>query len=148
MLRHIFFKCRNNVFPWGQVGKVIISAYFNIFLFIEFAIGLCYLKQHQDDDLPPEQHYIQYAEEVPISTLTAQEEDEPDDMGESLRIIICMTKESSQRLLHTQYLQSDIAFKRVAGFLEFEIGGLNQNAKIGLSSLRLTAALINLNRQS
>jgi hypothetical protein len=44
-----------------------------------------------------------------------------------------MTKESSQRLLKVQYLQSDIAFKCVAGFLEFETGGWNQNAQIGLS---------------
>jgi len=40
-----------------------------------------------------------------------------------------MTKESSHQLLRAQFLQSDIAFKRVAGFLEFEVGGLNQNAK-------------------
>jgi hypothetical protein len=72
--------------------------------------------------------------ELPLSALTEHEEDEPGDTGESLRVIICMTKESSQRLLRAQYLQSDIAFKRVAGFLEFEIGGLNQNAQTGLSA--------------
>ena len=49
-----------------------------------------------------------------------------------ISIIIYMTKESSHQLLHAQFMQSDIAFKRVAGFLEFEVGGLNQNAKIGL----------------
>src|ERR1700676_3713685 len=48
-----------------------------------------------------------------------------------ISIIIYMTKESSHQLLHAQFMQSDIAFKRVAGFLEFEVGGLNQNAKIG-----------------
>jgi hypothetical protein len=63
----------------------------------------------------------------------AHEEDESNlNTGELLRIIICMTKESSHQLLRAQFLQSDIAFKRVAGFLEFEVGGLNQNAKIGL----------------
>ena len=91
------------------------------------------MKQHQDTDLPPDLHYIWYVEELPISTLTKHEEDEPNNTGEFLRIIICMTKESSRRLLHAQYLQSDIAFKHVIGFLEFETGGLNQNAQIGSS---------------
>jgi len=54
-----------------------------------------------------------------------------------------MTRESSQRLVHAQYLQSDIAFKRVAGFLEFETGGLDQNAQIALTYCR-----VYVNRQS
>ena len=87
----------------------------------------------KDNDLPPDLHYIRYAEELPISTLTEHEDDEPNDTREFLRIIICMTRESSRRFLHAQYLQSDIAFKRVAGFLEFETGSLNQNAPIGSS---------------
>jgi hypothetical protein len=59
-------------------------------------------------------------------------EDEPTvESGQPLRIIICMKKASSLRLAKAQFLQSDIAFKRVAGFLEFEIGGLEQNSKIG-----------------
>lgn len=96
--------------------------------------GLCYLKECQDRDLAPELHYIRYIGEVSNSTLAVHEDDELNEAGESLRIVICMTKESSQRLLHAQYLQSDIAFKHIAGFLEFEIGGLNQNARIGLYS--------------
>ena len=97
--------------------------------------GLCYLKECQDRDLPLELHYVRYVGEVPIRTLAVHEDDGQNEVGESLHIIICMTKESSQRLLHAQYLQSDIAFKRVTGFLEFEIGGLNQNARIGSYSL-------------
>ena len=73
--------------------------------------------------------------EVPLSNLSAHEEDDSDESGDPLRIVICMSKESSRRLLHAQYLQSDIAFKRVSGFLEFEIGGSNQNANIGGSFL-------------
>jgi hypothetical protein len=63
--------------------------------------------------------------------MTAHDEDDCVETGESLRMIICMSRESSRQLLAAQYLQSDIAFKRVAGFLEFEIGDFNQNAKIG-----------------
>jgi len=40
-------------------------------------------------------------------------------------------------LLQAQYLQSDIAFKRIVGFLEFEIGGMDQNAKISVYPLIL-----------
>jgi hypothetical protein len=100
-----------------------------------FVTGLCHLKESQDRDLPPELHYIRYIGEVPISALTVYEDDGPiNESGEILRIVICMTKQSSHRLLHAQYLQSDIAFKRVVGFLEFEIGGFNQNASIGANS--------------
>ena len=100
--------------------------------FIGFATGLRYLKEHQDHDLSPELHYVRYLGEVPVGALAVHEDDEPKKMDESLRIVICMTKESSRRLLRAQYLQSDIAFKRIAGFLEFEIGGWNENAKICL----------------
>ena len=85
--------------------------------------------------MTPALHYIRYIAEVPLSNLTTHEEDDSNETGEPLWIIICMSKESSRRLLSAQYLQSDIAFKRVAGFLEFEIGGSNQNANIGQSFL-------------
>jgi hypothetical protein len=99
-----------------------------------FVTGLCHLKESQDC-LPPELHYIRYIGEVPISSLTVYEDDEHIiESDEMLRIIICMTKQSSRRLLRAQYLQSDISFKRVVGFLEFEIGGFNQNASIGVNS--------------
>ena len=66
-------------------------------------------------------------------------------MGDLLRIIICMTQESSHRILRAQFLQSDIAFKRVAGFLEFEVGGLDRNAGIGMFLFcRVAVVLINL----
>ena len=72
---------------------------------------------------------------MPLSNLSTHEEDDSNETGDPLQIIICMTKESSRRLLCAQYLQSDIAFKRVAGFLKFEIGGSNQNTNIGWSFL-------------
>ena len=39
------------------------------------------------------------------------------------RFVICMTPSSSWGLLRAQYLQSDIAFRRVVGYEEFKIGG-------------------------
>lgn len=87
----------------------------------------------QDETLEPEFHYIRYMGEITDSVVITQDEDDDPELDEKepLRIIICMTKTSSWRLAQTQYLQSDIAFKRVTGFLEFEIGGLDPKAKIG-----------------
>ena len=51
------------------------------------------------------------------------EEDEPERSEEPLSIIICMTKESSRWLLDAQYLLSDIGFKRIIDFYEFELMG-------------------------
>lgn len=45
------------------------------------------------------------------------------------RIVICMSPVQSSRLRKAQYLQSDIAFKRVVGFKEFELGGLDRESK-------------------
>ncbi|KAJ7701369.1 hypothetical protein B0H14DRAFT_2648403 [Mycena olivaceomarginata] len=46
------------------------------------------------------------------------------------RIIICMAAEASRRLLSTgHYLQSDIAFRRIVGFLEFELACMERDAK-------------------
>ena len=101
--------------------------------FLAVTTGLCHLKEAQDSDLPPASHYIRYISEIPINTTTVHDEDDSNDAGELLRIIICMSREGSQRLLAAKYLQSDIAFKRVSGFLEFEIGNSDENSKIGLS---------------
>lgn len=90
----------------------------------------------QDDCLPPEQHYIRTIEEIPLDCMPVHEEDDLDhemlaDTTRTLRIIICMTPVQSQRLSCAQYLQSDIAFKCIIGFLEFEIGGLDRNSRTG-----------------
>lgn len=45
------------------------------------------------------------------------------------RIVVCMKVEASFCLLKAQYLQCDIAFKRVVGFKEFELGGLNPETR-------------------
>ena len=65
------------------------------------------------------------------SELITHEEDEPVFIGEGdsdhvVQIIICMTQEGSKRLLDTQYLQSDMAFKRIVGFYEFELAAVDR----------------------
>ncbi|KAF6746587.1 hypothetical protein DFP72DRAFT_823014 [Ephemerocybe angulata] len=52
--------------------------------------------------------YIRYMAEVSIKSSPQ-------------RICVCMTPESSRALLHATYIQTDIAFKRVTGYLEFEL---------------------------
>lgn len=75
--------------------------------------------------------------ELPLNAMPVHDEDDgdPDVVGSAedgiLRLIICMSKASSERLAQARYLQSDIAFKRVAGFLEFEIGGLDEDSNLG-----------------
>jgi hypothetical protein len=58
-----------------------------------------------------------------MTEFSSHEEDEsrPEGDIDGIRIVICMTREGSQRLLHAQYLQSDMAFKHVVGFHEFEL---------------------------
>lgn len=85
--------------------------------------GLLHLKRQQDEHLPPEEHYIRKVIEITdTESEERHEEDAPaqqDHVG--LRIVICMSKEGSERLAQAQYIQSDIAFQRVVGFDEFEM---------------------------
>ena len=130
-IRVYILQVQEHCSPFGTSWKGSYSVYF-VSSSLEligavFTTGLCNLKECQDHDLSPELHYVWYVGEVPVTTIAIHEEDEPE---ESLWIVICMTKKSSRQLLHAQYLQSDITFKCIAGFLEFEIGGWNENAKI------------------
>ncbi|KAJ7775045.1 hypothetical protein B0H16DRAFT_1684672 [Mycena metata] len=55
-----------------------------------------------------------------------------------LRIIICMTPEASRRLLSSgRYLQSDIGFKRIVGFKEFEVAGMERDANTSIVYVRI-----------
>lgn len=97
--------------------------------------GLLHLKEIQDRQLPPQSRYICHAEEIPVQSVHSYKEDDldtvnPYDNAKPIRIIICMDSAASHRLAKAQYLQSDIAFKRVTGFLEFEIGGLDRATNI------------------
>ncbi|KAJ7795857.1 hypothetical protein B0H14DRAFT_2391173 [Mycena olivaceomarginata] len=91
--------------------------------------GVVRLKKLQDEQLPPHEHYIRLILELNNDSLVVHEEDEPALPGDkNTRIIICMSTDSSKRLQDTQYLQSDIGFKRIVGFDEFEIAAMDRDA--------------------
>ena len=89
------------------------------------------LKEIQDESLPAEAHYVRRI--ISMTVYPLHEEDEPcpevDVNRDDVRIVICMTPEGSRRLLQAQYLQSDMAFKRVVGFHEFELATFDRISK-------------------
>jgi len=55
------------------------------------------------------------------------EEDEPEsDAASGVCIVVCMSCNGSERLLQAQYLQSNMAFKHVVSFYEFELAAIDQ----------------------
>ena len=79
-----------------QAGKVNITSTINIHSNQNITIiGLLHFKATQDEKTSPEDIYIRFAEEIHIG-IPSHEEDEPERSEEPLRIIICMTKESSR----------------------------------------------------
>ncbi|KAJ7902430.1 hypothetical protein B0H13DRAFT_2335594 [Mycena leptocephala] len=91
--------------------------------------GILHLKRQQDDTLPPHQRYIRVILELDNATLPAHDEDDdqPPATDNKTRIIVCMAPDSSARLRKAQYLESDIGFKRIVGFDEFEIAGMDRD---------------------
>ncbi|KAJ7747876.1 hypothetical protein B0H14DRAFT_2541606 [Mycena olivaceomarginata] len=55
----------------------------------------------------------------------------------SLKIIICMSPTGSERLFNAQYIQSDIAFRRIEQFLEFELAAMDRLANTSVIFLRV-----------
>lgn len=96
-------------------------------------IGLEYLKHQQDSLLPADEHYVRQMIEIPADQFNEDSDDLLSDsgQGESLQIVICMTPQASQRFVMAQHLQSDIAFKRVVGFYEFEIASIDSISNTG-----------------
>ena len=93
-------------------------------------VGLLHLKTMQDAKLPLEDCYIQLAIELPHES---NSEDDLEDNEEPLapfRVVICMFPGNSRRLQQAQYLQSDIGFKRIQGFREFELSGKDIQSNI------------------
>lgn len=85
----------------------------------------------QDQNLPPSDHYIRRILAFDIASVEHHEEDDwnTSDKDTKLRIIVCMYPKASSRLLEAgRYLQSDIAFKRVVGYLEFEIACMDRDS--------------------
>ncbi|KAJ7048278.1 hypothetical protein C8F01DRAFT_1285136 [Mycena amicta] len=104
------------------------------------------LKILQDTKLQPCDHYIRYIHEVDANTLeTHEEDDDPLNPADpKLRIIVCMSMEGSRRMLsHGAFLQSDISFKRITDFYEFEVACMDRDANTSLTLCR-----VYLNRQT
>ncbi|KAF9059684.1 hypothetical protein BDP27DRAFT_1497038 [Rhodocollybia butyracea] len=103
--------------------------------------GLLDLKSQQDTLLSQEELYIRSMVEIPVDALQSEEDDVPDDGllsdSDPLRIAVCMTVAASSRLIEAQYLQSDIAFKRVVGFYEFEIASVDQSSNTSITFCRV-----------
>jgi len=59
-----------------------------------------------------------------------------------VQIVICMTSEGSRHLLNTQYIQSNMAFKHIVGYYEFELAAVDQ---ISNTSMSLSFFLTGLN---
>lgn len=93
--------------------------------------GLMAAKEEQDRVLPPSLHYIRHMNETQLKyNMDNDEATLPSDTP--FRVVLCMTPENSKRLLHAQYVQCDIGFKRIAGFQEFELGGLEPVSRTGM----------------
>lgn len=93
--------------------------------------GIWHLEITQRLERPLKDRYICCVIDLDATLLAAPPEDEPILVpGESnhLRIIVCMGWEGSDRLRRCQYVQSDIGFKRIVGFYEFELAGWERDA--------------------
>lgn len=110
----------------------------------DFCEGLAHLKQIQDEQAKLDSHriYVRYVAELSESELRVFYTDDnewnaPGLQGstERFRVVICMSKDQSNRLAKAQYLQSDIAFKRVSGWKEFELGGYDHESRMCKCSL-------------
>ncbi|KAJ6485271.1 hypothetical protein DFH09DRAFT_949026 [Mycena vulgaris] len=108
--------------------------------------GVVNLKEYQDSCLPKENHYIRRVLAINIEEAQQRamnEDDEgdfepPEITDQKLRIIICMTPEASRRLRSSgRHLQSDIGFKRIMGFKEFEIAGMERDANTSIVFVRI-----------
>ncbi|KAG6836008.1 hypothetical protein H0H93_012315 [Arthromyces matolae] len=103
--------------------------------------GVKICKEREDSDNP----YIRRIIELPAGSFAVHPEDEPvakEDTAD-VRMVICMSPEGSRRLSKSQYLQSDIGFKRVVGFYEFEMACLDRDANTSVIFCRVF-----LNRQT
>lgn len=70
------------------------------------------------------------AESARFSAAPGEESDDsPFDLSSPFRIIVCMLPEGSRRLRTAKYVQSDISFKRIIGFKEFVLGGLDSETR-------------------
>ncbi|KAH6890216.1 hypothetical protein BKA70DRAFT_1234823 [Coprinopsis sp. MPI-PUGE-AT-0042] len=104
--------------------------------------GLKHWKERQQR-LRPNEPYVRFMAEMSslnlLRALDLSEEATFDDddsveggpsaSARSIRVVVCMSKQSRKRLLEARFVQCDTSFKRVAEFLEFELGGTDEHAK-------------------
>ncbi|KAJ3756434.1 hypothetical protein EV360DRAFT_84964 [Lentinula raphanica] len=108
--------------------------------------GLLHFKAQQDAMLQPAERYLRTMIEVAGAELNDDEDDLPSDQNhfsQPLRVAICMTSAASENFIAAQYLQSDIAFKRIVGFYEFEIAAVDS-----CFNTSMTLCRVYLNRQT
>jgi hypothetical protein len=129
-LRAFILQVKEQCFPAGTGWEGLwFRSRFKYYFLIKKYIAILRLKRTQDVEIALKDHYIRYAAEIAKDSVIAHDEDDPEDSeSDPLRILICMSQRSSQRLIRAQYLQSDIGFKRVVGFQEFELAGLDRDA--------------------
>ncbi|KAJ3904829.1 hypothetical protein F5879DRAFT_900538 [Lentinula edodes] len=110
--------------------------------------GLLHLKMAQDASRAVADRYIRYAQEIRLQCNPGDVED-TQLLGQVadpnvLRLIICIKSENSLRLIRdARHIQSDISFKRIAGWLEFELGGFDR-----VNMFAVVYARAYLNRQT
>ncbi|KAJ7161781.1 hypothetical protein C8R43DRAFT_947296 [Mycena crocata] len=107
--------------------------------------GVIHLKEYQDSKLPKKDHYIRRILAIRMDPRPAMVGEEDEDImhpkDNLVRIIICMAPEASRRIfLSGRHLQSDTSFRRIVGFKEFEVAGMDRDlgiiyARIYLNSM-------------
>ncbi|KAJ7488621.1 hypothetical protein B0H11DRAFT_2406715 [Mycena galericulata] len=107
--------------------------------------GVLHLWGQQSITRPLKDQYIRRVIDLDCSAFPSHPEDESGKSAGPMRLqfVICMGREGSERLLQTPYLQSDIGFKRVIGFYEFELAGWDRDAHTTVVFCRIF-----LNRQT
>ncbi|KAJ7513143.1 hypothetical protein B0H11DRAFT_2303387 [Mycena galericulata] len=107
--------------------------------------GVLHLWGQQSITRPLKDQYIRRVIDLDCSAFPSHPEDESGKSAGPVRLqfVICMGREGSERLLQTPYLQSDIGFKRVLGFYEFELAGWDRDAHTTVVFCRIF-----LNRQT
>ncbi|KAK0437715.1 uncharacterized protein EV420DRAFT_1280541 [Desarmillaria tabescens] len=94
--------------------------------------GIKSLLDIQNRTVPSKEHYIRHIEEMPWESLNDPDPGPLADDHGSFRLILCMSPSCSHDLLHAEYVESDISFKRVAGYKEFKLVGFDYIAKTGV----------------
>ena len=90
------------------------------------------IKDDSDPMLPASERYVRRVVEYLSSDSTDRcSESGPEYITSAqnvLQIVVCMKPDASERLLNAQYLQGDVAFKRVVNYKEFELGCLDRKS--------------------